>query len=82
MPRNWSKAVPEGIDPVLQQEEFGSDQPTTADVYRLFEERFQRQLKRVKSHLDKRDELADEMRATKQCFVGLEQDARQPRLTI
>ena len=31
MPRNWSKAVPEGNGPVPQQEEFGPDQPTLAD---------------------------------------------------
>ena len=37
MPRNWSKAVPEGNGPVPQQEQLGSDQPTLADVYRLFE---------------------------------------------
>ena len=55
MPRNWSKAVPEGNGPVLQQEEFGSDQPTLADVYRHFEVRFERQLKGVKSHLYKMD---------------------------
>ena len=34
MPRNWSKAVPEGKGLVPQQKEFGSDQPTLADVYR------------------------------------------------
>ena len=32
MPRMESKAVPEGNDPVPQQEEFGSGQPTLADV--------------------------------------------------
>ena len=58
MPRNWSKAVPEGNGPVPQREEFGPDQPTLADVYRLFEESFNRQLKIM-------DELTDEMRATK-----------------
>ena len=30
----------------------------------------------------KLDELADEMRATKQRLAGLEQDARQPRLAM
>ena len=35
MPRNWSKAVREGNGPVPQEEEFGSDQPTPADVYQL-----------------------------------------------
>ena len=36
MPRKWSKAAPEGNGPVPQQYDFGSDQPTLADVYRLF----------------------------------------------
>ena len=49
-------------------------------MYILFEERIERQLEEVKSHLDKMDELADKMRATKQRFAGLEQDARHPRL--
>ena len=35
MPREESEAVPEGNDPVLQQEEFRSGQPTLADVYRM-----------------------------------------------
>ena len=52
MPRKESEAVPEGNGPVPKQEELGSDQPTLADIYQLFEERFERQLKRVKSHLD------------------------------
>ena len=43
MPRNWSEMVPEGSAPVPRQEEFGPDQPTLADVYRLFEESFVRQ---------------------------------------
>ena len=34
MPRKESMAVPEGIGPVPRQE-FGPDQPTLADVYRL-----------------------------------------------
>ena len=82
MPRNWSKIVPEGNGPVPQQEEFGSDQPALADVYRLFKERFDRQLKDIQNHFDKMDELADEMRATKQRLAGLEQDVRQPRLAM
>ena len=45
MPRNWSNAVPEGNDPVPEQEEFESDQATLADVYRLFEESFDGRLK-------------------------------------
>ena len=81
MPRNWSKAAPEGNDPVPQQKEFRSDQPTPTDVNRLFEERFDRQLK-VINPFDKLDELADKMRTTKQCLADLEQDTRQPRLAM
>ena len=82
MPRNWSEAVPEGKGPVPQQEKLGSDQPTQADVYRLFEGKFERQLKGVKSHLGKMDELEGEMRRMDQRLAGLEQDARQPRLAM
>ena len=53
MPRKESEAFPEGNGPVPRQEELWPDQPTLADVYRLFEERFERQLEGVKSHLDK-----------------------------
>ena len=35
MPRKESKAVPEGNGPILQQEEFGFDQPTMEDVYQM-----------------------------------------------
>ena len=37
MPRKESEAVTKGNGPVAQQEEFGSGEPTLADVYRLFE---------------------------------------------
>ena len=57
MPRNWSKVVPEGNWPVPRQKEFGSDQPTLEDVYRVSGERFETQLKGVKSHIGKMDEL-------------------------
>ena len=83
MPRNWSKAVPEGKGPVPQQEEFGTDQPTLADVYRLFKERFDRQLKLIKSRFDQQDEKLDEfmeMRATEQRSASLEQNGPQLRL--
>ena len=51
MPRNWSKSVPEGNDPVPQQKEFGPDQPTLVDVH---------QLNLVKSHfINKRKRLAN-----------------------
>ena len=35
MPRKQNEAVPESNDPVPQQEEFGSGQPTLADLYRM-----------------------------------------------
>ena len=35
MLRKQSKAVPEGNVPVPHQDEFGADQPTTADLYRM-----------------------------------------------
>ena len=57
MPRNWSEALSESNGPVPQQEEFGSDQPTLAVVYRMMKELFD------KSD-GKMDELAEEMRVT------------------
>ena len=36
MPRKEGEAVREGNGPVPQHEEFGSDQPTLADVYHFF----------------------------------------------
>ena len=83
MPRNWSKTLPEGNGPVPQQEEFGSDQPRLADVYRLFEESFDRRLKIIKSPFDQEEKKSNEfieMRATEQHSASLEQDARHPRL--
>ena len=82
MPWKESQAIPEGDGPAPRQEKFGPDQSTLEDIYRLFEERFKRQLKRVKSHLDTMDVLADVTRRTRQHLVGLEQDARQPRLIM
>ena len=60
MSRNWSKAVHEGNGPVPQQEKFGSDQPTLADVYRLFEESFNRRLKIMKYRFDQQDKKLDQ----------------------
>ena len=45
MPRKKGKAVPEGNGPVPHRDEFGSDQPTTADLYRMIIERFDRSYK-------------------------------------
>ena len=69
-----------GNGPVPQQEEFGSGEPTLADVYRLYEERF----KKMDSYFDrwnrKPDEISDEMRVMDQHVTSLEHGARQPRL--
>ena len=40
MPRKENEAIPESNGTIPQQEEFGSDQPTLADVYRMMEELF------------------------------------------
>ena len=42
MQQNQGKAVPEGDGPVPRHDKFGPDQPTLADIYRLFEERLDR----------------------------------------
>ena len=42
MPRKESEAVPDGNGPIPQQEDFGSGEPTLAEIYRLCEERFDR----------------------------------------
>ena len=93
MPRKESEAVPEGNGPVPQQEKFGSGEPTLADVYRRFEERFDRQQKIMDSCLDRQqkitdsyfdrwnrrlDEILDETRVMDQHAASLEQDDRQP----
>ena len=59
MPRNWSKAVPEGNDFAPHQDEYEPDQPMLANVYRLFEERLGRQLNQMKSYFD---EFTEKMR--------------------
>ena len=89
MPRNWSKAVPEGKGPILQQEEFRSGQPTLADVYRVMKkwsDQSDKYWDSMKSHFDqqeqKLDELGEMTRGTSQRLVGLEEDARQPRFAI
>ena len=75
MPRNRSMAVPEGNYPVPQQDEFGPAQPTLADLYRMVEELFDKSDRKL-------DELADEMRTTKQRLAGLGRDSRKPRLNM
>ena len=93
MPRKESEAVPEGNGPVPQQEEFGSGEPTLADVYRLFEERFDKQQTRMDSFFDgmdscfdrwntKLDEISGETRVMDEYVTSLEHGARQPRLAM
>ena len=79
IPRNRSKTVPEGNGPVPKHDEFGPDQPTLADMYRLFEERIDRQLNQMKSHFD---ELTDKIRDTRQRLAGLQNDAWPPLLAV
>ena len=75
MPRKESETVPDGNDPVPQQEESGTSQPTLADAYRMIEKLFDKSDRKM-------DELAEEMRATDQRLTSLEQDSRQPRFTM
>ena len=87
MPRKESEAVPEGNGPVPQQEGFGSGEPTLADVYRLFVERFDKQQKILDSFFDgidscfdrwnrKLDETSDETRVMDEHVTSLEHGAR------
>ena len=86
MPRKESKVVPEGNGSVPQQEEFGSGQPTLADVYRMTEELFgksDRYLDSIKRHFDQQEKKLDEfMEMVDQRVASLEQDAQQLRLAM
>ena len=82
MPRMENKAIPEGNGSAPQQEEYGSGKPTLANLYRLFEERFDRQMKIVKSCFEKMDEISENWRSMDQCLTRLEHDAQQPRLAM
>ena len=57
MPRKGCEAVSEGNCPIPQQEEFGSGEPTLADIYRLYEERFDR----MDSFFDRWDKKLDDI---------------------
>ena len=61
LPRKESEPVSKGNGPVPQQEEFGYGELTLADVYRLFEEKFDKQLKIMESCFDRRDRKLDKM---------------------
>ena len=86
MPRKESEAVPEGNGPVPQQEEFGSGEPTLADVYRFFKEEFDRQQKIMDRCFDRQEKMLDEiiMKVTRRTSqrASLEHDTRQPHLAM
>ena len=79
MLRKASEAVPEGNGPILQQEEFGSGQPTMEDIYRMMKEAFDRWDRKLDEISDKMEEQTEllEKRLTR-----LEHGARQPRLAM
>ena len=62
MSRKDCEAVSKGNCPIPQQEKFGSGEPTLADLYRLCEERFDRQLKKMESFFDRWDKKLDDIR--------------------
>ena len=74
MPRKWSKAVPESNGPNSQEEEFGFDQSTLADVYRMIEELF--------NSARKMEEVADKIREIERRSASLKHGAWQPHLAI
>ena len=45
MPRKEGEAVPEGTGGPVPRREFGPDQPTLVDLYRLLNEGFEREQK-------------------------------------
>ena len=70
MTRNWSKAVPEGNGPILQDAYVLLGGTTLEDLRRI-----------ISDALDKTfDKPTENMRRTNQRLAGLEQEARQPRL--
>ena len=73
MPWKQGKAAPEGNGPVLHHGQFGSDQPTLVDLYRIVKEQFDRSDKQF-------NVLTEKMRVTNQRLAGLEHEARQSRL--
>ena len=79
MLRKASETVPEGNDSILQQEEFGSGQPTMEDVYRMMKKAFDqwdRKLEQISDKMEKRTELLEKR------LTRLEHGARQPRLAM
>ena len=82
MPRRDSEAVPEGNNPILQQEEFGSGQPTMEDAYRMMKEAFDRWGRKLDEISDKMEEYIEERRSIDQPLTHLEHGARHPRLAM
>ena len=82
MPQKKSEAVPEGNGPILQQEEFGSGQPTMEDVYRMMKEAFDRWDGKLDEISDKMEEYIEERRSIDQRLTRLEHGARQLRLAM
>ena len=76
MPRKESEAVPEGNGSILQQEEFGSGQPTMEDVYRMIKEAFDRSDRKLDEILDKMEEYIEERRSIDQRLTRLKHGAR------
>ena len=82
MPRKESEAVPESNGPIIQQEEFGSGQPTMEDVYRVMEEAFDRWDRKLDEISNKMEEYIEERRSIDQRLTRLGHGARQPRLAM
>ena len=68
IPGNWSKAVPEANDSIPQHEIRPNPPTLLADIYRLFEERFDGQLNVMKIHFDQQDEPYGEDKRDKTAF--------------
>ena len=82
MPRKKIEAVPEGNGPILQQEEFGSGQPTMEDIYRIMKEAFDRWDRKLDKVSDKMEECIEEQTSIDQRLTRLEHGVRQPRLVM
>ena len=72
MPRKASEAVPEGNGPILQQEEFGSGQPTMEGVYRMMKEASDRWDRKLDEISDRMEEYTEERTSIDQRLTRLE----------
>ena len=67
-------AVPEGNGPAPHHNEFGSDEPTMTDIYRLFGKRFDRVKKnlfdKMTSHFDRQEKTLDEFTEAMRGYSG------------